>query len=238
MYSIGIISTSVETDKPYINILKNLNFKVEFIDIENSEAYFEHLDVLLVDEVKNPSSGDCYEIILKVRSQFEGFLLVLTHNKLKTTDLVYLQLGVDGIARDDVAYEVTFIQLKRFFDLMKASSTIKPLKQAIKGSADSLRLNSQNISVIKNNSDEIELTNKEYQMLAFLMEHAGVALSYKELYQKIWHQENGLDKDYQYLVTNIVFKLRIKLGKDSNGDNYIRTIRTKGYMFNPSISTM
>ncbi|EOH96799.1 hypothetical protein UAW_01757 [Enterococcus haemoperoxidus ATCC BAA-382] len=236
MYSIGILSTSKNTDRPYLDVLKKLEFQVQIIHWDDFEHNSEGLDVLLIDETENRTSLNCYELILKVRELFKGYLLLITKNKVKTTDLVYLQLGIDGIARNDIDSEVIFIQLKRMLSLVKKSVAPNKGKQVDKKAVDSLRLNSQNISVVKNGREEIELTNTEYQMLTLLMQNAGETLTYQELYKKVWDTSKRIGKNYQYLVTNVVFKLRIKLGTDSQGNNYIRTVRTRGYMFVPTVT--
>ncbi|WP_430602826.1 hypothetical protein IGJ02_000139 [Enterococcus sp. DIV0724b] len=231
MYSVGILSSETNTERPYVEVLKKLNFQIHMTHVNGFEQKENHLDILLIDEMEATNSERCYETILKVRDVFDGHLILLTKNRTKTTDLVYLHLGIDGIVREGMDYEVSFIQLKHLLDRMKGFKRGNETKQSKQKKTDSLELNSLNISVIKNGLEEIQLTNTEYQMLTYLMKHEGRTLSYHELYQEVWGKEKHTITNYQYLVTNVVFKLRIKLGENNKSQSYIRTVRTKGYMF-------
>ncbi|WP_086315506.1 hypothetical protein A5821_002991 [Enterococcus sp. 7F3_DIV0205] len=228
MCAIGILSTSNNTKKPYLNVLKKLNFDPQFLQLENFEYKIEKLEILIIDEIDSSDSVGCYETILKARSKFDGYLLLLTKNKIKTIDLVYLQLGVDGIAREDVDYEVTFIQLRRLVDVITQKVHSEKEQEE---SPDQIKLNLKNNSFIKNDEEEIQLTNIEYQILSTLMENKGTTVSYDELYQEVWGQDKKADEMRQYLIANSIFKIRTKIGKNSFGQSYIKTIRTKGYAF-------
>ncbi|EOL49936.1 winged helix-turn-helix domain-containing protein [Enterococcus caccae] len=225
MCAIGILSTSNSTKKPYLNALKKLNFDPQFLQLENFEYKIEHLNILMIDEIDSSDSVGSYETILKVRSRFDGYLLLLTKNKIKTIDLVYLQLGVDGIVREDVDYEVTFIQLRRLLDVIQLKVDSKKVIH------ETVKLNLKNNSFIKNGDEEIQLTNTEYQILNTLMVNKGSTVPYDELYQEVWGQDKKADEMRQYLIANSIFKIRTKIGKNSFGQSYIKTIRTKGYAF-------
>ncbi|WP_086314612.1 hypothetical protein A5821_002195 [Enterococcus sp. 7F3_DIV0205] len=235
MYFVGILSMSAEQENVYLNVLKRLDFDVKFIPLNTIEQHQKYIDTIIIDETGGSTSGNSYEIIMKVRSVFDKYLLLLTKNRTTTTDLVYLRLGVDGIASEDTDYEVTFTQLKRVLEVSKKPDISNESKKSNQVTEDLLKLNPQNRSVLKNGTEEIELTNTEYQILIVLINHIGTAISYDELYQKVWGKENQMNRNRQSLVTNVVFKLRAKIGKGHGGQSYIKTVRTKGYMFNPLI---
>lgn len=229
MHFIGIYSISDNTDKNYVEVLNKLKLKFQFVSLND---LYGGIDVLVIDESDSDLSDNNYEAVLKARSLFDGFLLLLTKNKTKVVDLVYLQLGVDGILREETDYEVTFIQVKRFLDKVKRSQRNNEKKLITKEINNSLKLNPQNISVIKNGDEEIELTNIEYQVLTLLMSQAGTTVPYREITKNVWHNVDKTKKSRQYLAANIVFKLRSKIGNNANGEKYIRTVRKKGYLFN------
>lgn len=78
---------------------------------------------------------------------------------------------------------------------------------------------------VKVNGKEIELTNKEYQLLVYLMENRNIVLSRDQILDRIW----GFDYegDIRTIDTHIKM-LRTDLGECGN---YIRTVRGMGYMF-------
>lgn len=72
---------------------------------------------------------------------------------------------------------------------------------------------------------EVELTNKEYQLLVYLMENRNIVLSRNQILERIW----GFDYegDIRTIDTHIKM-LRTDLGECGN---YIRTVRGMGYVF-------
>lgn len=74
----------------------------------------------------------------------------------------------------------------------------------------------------------VELTHKEYDVLYFLANHAGVILTKEEIYRAVWKTE------YDPKSTNVsdqISSLRRKLGIRSKDTDYIRTVIGIGYCF-------
>jgi len=76
--------------------------------------------------------------------------------------------------------------------------------------------------------EEIEMTNREYELLKYLMRHRGVAFSRDELLNRVW--------GYEYIgetrtVDVHIRQLRKKLEKDDAHPIYIETVRGRGYRF-------
>ena len=72
---------------------------------------------------------------------------------------------------------------------------------------------------------QVELTYKEYELLCYLSDNSGVALSREKILNNVW--------DYSYFgdertVDTHVKTLRNKLGEAAD---YIKTIRGVGYKF-------
>lgn len=75
--------------------------------------------------------------------------------------------------------------------------------------------------------EEAVLTNKEYQLLLYLMENRNIVLTRDQMLERIW----GFDYegDIRTIDTHIKM-LRMDLGPCGN---YIRTVRGTGYVFQP-----
>lgn len=74
----------------------------------------------------------------------------------------------------------------------------------------------------------VTLTRKEYQVLCFLVDHAGTILTKEEIYRAVW------DAEYDPKSTNIsdqIYSIRCKLGLSSKDTDYIRTVIGVGYCF-------
>jgi len=79
-------------------------------------------------------------------------------------------------------------------------------------------------------SEPLTLTRKEYDLLAFLIEHAGELVTRETLLSHVWSYSNQIRT--RTLDVHIL-RLRRKLGQDSG--KYIETIFGVGYRFQPSV---
>lgn len=75
---------------------------------------------------------------------------------------------------------------------------------------------------------ELELTNKEYELLCFLATHPGRVFSKETLYDQIWGADLYGDAK---TVTVHINRLREKLEDDPAAPVYIQTLRGAGYRF-------
>lgn len=75
---------------------------------------------------------------------------------------------------------------------------------------------------------EIELKNKEYELLLFLVTHANIVFSKDDLYEKVWGLETYGDTS---TVTVHINRLREKIEGNLSEPRYIQTIWGAGYRF-------
>ena len=86
-----------------------------------------------------------------------------------------------------------------------------------------IKLNKESFEVFKND-ELIMLSTKEFELLRYLMENAGIVLSKEQIYQSVWKNNYG---DIGTVAVNIK-SLRNKLDTD---EKYIKTIWGMGYKF-------
>ncbi len=73
---------------------------------------------------------------------------------------------------------------------------------------------------------EVELKNKEYELLLFLMQNADIIFSRETLYERIW----GIDAMGDDATVAVhINRLRDKLEEDPGDPKYIQTVRGAGY---------
>lgn len=90
-----------------------------------------------------------------------------------------------------------------------------------------IRLNTGTHRVFVDDS-EVELKNKEYELLLFLMLNADMVFDRETLYEKVW----GLDAlGDDATVAVHINRLREKLEKDPANPRYIETVWGAGYRF-------
>lgn len=75
---------------------------------------------------------------------------------------------------------------------------------------------------------EVELKNKEYELLLFLMTNADIIFDREQLYDRIWGSEGSGDAATVPVHVN---RLREKLEKDPSHPHYIETVWGAGYRF-------
>ena len=93
--------------------------------------------------------------------------------------------------------------------------------------AGNLRLNTVTRRVFVN-EQEVELKNREYELLQFLMLHPDMVLSREELYEKIW----GLDAMGDNATVAVhINRVREKIEPDPSHPRYIQIVWGAGYRF-------
>jgi DNA-binding response OmpR family regulator len=77
-------------------------------------------------------------------------------------------------------------------------------------------------------SEPLTLTRKEYNLLAFLIEHSGELVSRETLLLRVWGYSNQI---HTRTLDVHILRLRRKLGEHSG--KYIETVVNAGYRFQP-----
>lgn len=81
---------------------------------------------------------------------------------------------------------------------------------------------------LEKSQQEIRLTPKEFEMLRYLMEHAGRPIPHNRLLTTIWGPEYGNEREYLRVLIN---QLRKKIEDDPAHPSYILTESYIGYRF-------
>ena len=91
-------------------------------------------------------------------------------------------------------------------------------------------LNEINFESLKGKSDEkeIQLTLHEAMLLKYLIEHKNVAVSRKELLDKVWNISSEIETR---TVDNFIVRLRKYFETDVDNPTYIKSVRGIGYIF-------
>lgn len=82
---------------------------------------------------------------------------------------------------------------------------------------------------VKKNGRQIHLTPKEFEMLHYLMNHAGEPIPHERLLRSIWGP--GYGREFEYLRT-YVRQIRMKIEDDPAAPRYLLTEANVGYRFN------
>ncbi|QDT66635.1 response regulator transcription factor [Calycomorphotria hydatis] len=85
---------------------------------------------------------------------------------------------------------------------------------------------------VERNSQPIELTSKEFSLLAFFLRHPGEVLSQTKIYEHVWgDQYDGMSNTLPVHIR----ELRRKL--EAHGSRIIHTLRGRGYQLRDSVES-
>jgi two-component system KDP operon response regulator KdpE len=82
--------------------------------------------------------------------------------------------------------------------------------------------------VVKKRGKEVKLTPTEFDLLAYLMSHAGHPILHAKLLSSVWGPEYGDEREY---LRTFILQLRRKLEDDPAKPKYLRTVNYLGYVF-------
>ncbi len=170
------------------------------------------LDVMLPGE-------DGLSILTKLRANARWRRLPIILLTAKTGEYDKI-LGLDGGADDYVT---------KPFSILELLSRIKALLRRSGGLEESGQLHlgilalDRDMRTLEKSGERVELTYKEFELLAALMENSGRVLTRDVLLERIW----GLDYDGESRTVDMhIRSLRKKLG---DAGSYIQTQRNLGY---------
>lgn len=215
----------VEDDENIRQLLKMTleNFQYSLIDFENGQDAYDYLqdhtvDLAILDLMLPGMNG--YDILQYIRSssRLKHLPVIILSAKDKEWDKIK---GLDFGADDYLTKPFSVLELAaRIRSLLRRSQTDE--KNIVSGSL-SIDLDKRIVNI---NDQVIELTFKEFELLKYLVTHAGRAIPREELIQQVW----GYDFIGESRTLDVhINSLRKKL-KASQHD-YIRSVRQVGYRF-------
>ena len=176
-------------------------------------------DLILLDIMLPKING--YEICRTLREEGMDVPVIMLTAKGQETDIVLgLNLGADDYVTKPFSIKELRARVNAF---LRRKRQEEP--QTIRFGKFELNLESHQLL---NNSTEVELTPKEYQVLALLAKRPGRAFTRDEILRSVW--------GYEILVTTrsvdrCISTLRDKIELDPRHSAFIKTIREIGYRF-------
>ena len=216
-----------------LKILRGLemNLKFEGYEVQTAtegydglkKALEEPADLLLLDLMLPGLSG--YDICRKVREQKPDLPIIMLTAKGQEIDKVAgLDLGADDYITKPFGVSELMARIRAL--LRRSAPEGKELESYSFGSV-TLNFKKYQAAV---NDKEVELSAREFDLLRYLIEHAGEAVHRYDLLDKVW----GYDAmPTTRTVDNFILDLRKKLEKDPANPEHILSVRGVGYKFVP-----
>ncbi len=204
-----IVKLSLESQGYYVTTFDNAEEALEKIQ----EGIF---DLAIFDVMLPQMSG--LTAIKKIRETNTHMPILILSAKDSELDKIK---GLDSGSDDYLTKPFGVLELcARVRSLLRR---VQPKNTILK--SPTLSLN-KSLHTVKRNNQLIELTNKEYQILLYLMENKERVVERDELFHVIW----GYDFIGESRAIDVhIRSLRKKLEDD--GETYIQTIRSVGYRF-------
>lgn len=215
----------VDDDKD-ISDLISLVLKKEGIDstiVNDSTKVLEiiekdYFDLILLDIMMPELSG--IEVCTKIRDKVNCPIIFLSAKTELIDKMLGYEIGGDDYITKPFNNSELVLKIKSHLRLNKRVNNLNK-NNIIK--IGEILINKETFEVYKED-EKIELSTREFELLKYLMENAGIVLSKEQIFESVWGSNYG---DIGTVAVNIK-SLRDKL-KDKN--KYIITIWGYGYKF-------
>ena len=185
---------------------------------EAMEIFYEdkEIDLLILDVMMPKMDG--WEVCREVRKTSKVPIIMLTAKADERDELLGFELGVDEYVTKPFSPKILVARVEA---ILRSSN----------GGNDDDSIHIGDITMDKNAHEVmvdgklVELSYKEFELLAYFIENQGIALSRERILNNVWNYDYFGDAR---TIDTHVKKLRSKLGKRGE---YIKTIWGMGYKF-------
>lgn len=187
---------------------------------EAVDVFFEQKDIaLIILDVMMPKM-DGWETLKTIRKYSQVPIIMLTARAEERDELQGFDLGVDEYISKPFSPKILVARVEA---ILRRSNSVPADEVEIGGIC--IDKAAHQVSIDGKN---IELSFKEFELLAYFLENQGIALSREKILNNVWNYDYFGDAR---TIDTHVKKLRSKMGE--KGD-YIKTIWGMGYKFEVS----
>ncbi|MCI5879260.1 MAG: response regulator transcription factor [Bacillales bacterium] len=200
------------------DVLEDEGFSTTAIDSSKKALELvqkEKFDLILLDVMMPEMSGTT--LCTKIREITSSPIIFVTAKTSTLDKLLGFEVGADDYITKPFIIEELVARVKahiRRNNRVEVSNIIK---------IGEIEINLDSYEVYKNNS-LIDLSTREFELLAYLMKNAGIVLSKEKIFNSVWGENYG---EIGTVAVHIK-SLRNKLDPD---EKYIKTIWGLGYKF-------
>lgn len=172
-------------------------------------------DLILLDWMLPKISG--IDVCKKVRSEgIETPIIFLTARDTIKETVEGLKAGANDYIKKPFSFEELLARISVYF---------REKRDTVEWSLGIIKVNSQKHQVLVNER-EVSLTQREFELLLFLIKNKGVVCSRTQIIEEVWNIHFEYDTGVIDVFMNSIRK-KLNLSKDHE---YIKTIRGIGYI--------
>lgn len=213
--------------------LKDMEFETLVADRGDTGlelALTEHFDFIILDIMLPGKDG--LEVCREIRSaKLKTPILMLTARSEEIDKILGLEMGADDYLTKPFSIRELTARVKA---ILRRTST---LSGAAQGGQELLRYDDLVIDKNKRkvilNAERVELTPKEFDLLALMADNPGKSYSRESLLNVVWGYEFA---GYEHTVNSHINRLRTKIESDLSKPKFILTSWGVGYRFNDEIN--
>lgn len=184
-------------------------------------------DLILLDLMLPKRDG--FSVCREIRKTLSTPIIMVTAKEEEADKIMGLELGADDYVTKPFSIKVLLARIKA--NIRRYSGEVVERVAPAESEEDKivireLVIDNKTYTVTKNGR-EIELSNKEYELLYFLASHADEMFEREELLVKVWGYEGFYGGIRTVDVT--ISRLRTKIEEVPAEPEYIITKRSKGY---------
>jgi len=187
-------------------------------------ALDEQYDLILLDLMLPGIDG--YDVCRKLRETLDIPIIMVTAKQEDIDTIKGLNLGADDYITKPFSPSVLVARVK------SSISRYERLKQSSEKLADEIIIDDIRIQTNSHRvfvrDKEVDIKNKEYELLLFLVTNADIVFNREQLYERIWGFEALGDNATVAVHIN---RIREKIEAEPSQPKYIQTVRGAGYRF-------
>ena len=199
-------------------LVKNNMDVVEAADGEEAITIFfqeKNFDLVILDVMMPKMDG--WEVLKTIREYSQVPVIMLTAKGEEQDEMQGFAAGADDYVTKPFSPKLLVARIEAI--LRRNSSATSEVMHAGKIELD------KSAHSVRVDGKEIDLSYKEFELLAYFIENQGIALSREKILNHVWNYDYFGDAR---TIDTHVKKLRSKLG---DCENYINTIWGMGYKF-------
>lgn len=185
---------------------------IEIFNIENDTISLIVLDVMM-------PKLDGWSVLRQIRQTSQVPIIMLTARGEEQDELFGFELGVDEYISKPFSPKILVARIEA---ILKRGKTLENIKDSTEKSGIEIDDKARTVTVDGKN---VEMSLREYELLKYLLDNVGVALSRDKILNNVWNYDYYGDSR---TIDSHIKKIRHKLGKKGK---YIKTVRGIGYKF-------